>query len=195
MEDTVTAGPADGARAAPVDVTDEMLNLYVTALRDGYLRMRRRWRPEMTGVSGKHDHAFRQLAYALISRKIDPYSYMKFACEFFSRFASDVYVDMICAPKILINYEEHRPNRERDLTVLVELQMGKVQARLRMGDTLDEILTDAHESLSAIFRFAVAHKMSRKDLSDRFKEQAVEMLLFEPLYAKLLGDLLPKGFV
>lgn len=193
MEDNLNARPADGACTVPDGVTEDMLALYVTALRDGYLRMRRRWRPEMRSVSHNHDDKLRALAYQLIQNGVDPYHYVKFACEFFGRFASDVFVDMVCAPKILVNYMEYRLTHERELRLTIELQQGRVQGRLKAGDTLEEVLNDRHESLSAVFRYAVAHRMGRPDLAERFKEKANEMLLFEPLYTALMGDMLPKG--
>lgn len=193
MEDNIDAGVADGTGPVSLGVTEDMLSLYMTALRDGYLRMRRRWRPEMHSVSHKHDEELRVLAYQLIEKRIDPYHYMKFACEYFARFASDVYVRMVCAPKVLESYEAFSVTHERELTLTISLQQGRVQGRLRAGDTLEEILNDTHESLSAVFRYAVAHRMGRPDLAERFKEKANEMLLFEPLYTKLMGSMLPKG--
>lgn len=174
-------------------MTQELRGLYLEALRDAYLKLRRRWVPEMHAVSHSHDEKFHRLGQLLFEHNLDPYRYMKYAFEFFAKFAADIYPDMVCSPKVVDKFMSLKNEMDNDVQLMVQLQRAKVENRLRIGDTLDEVLLDTHEHLSAVFRYAVACAMCRPDLAIQFKAQALEMLLFEPLYGELLKDLLPQG--
>lgn len=173
-------------------MTEELRGLYLEALRDAYLRLRRRWVPEMHTVSHSHDPKFLRLAQLLFNNDLDPYRYMKFAFEFFARFSADVFPNQVCAPKVVSNYMYVKDEMDRDIRVMVQLQRSKIEGRLRAGDSIDEILLDPYEHLSAVFRYAVASAMGRDDLAIRFKAKALEMIVFEPLYKEVLQDLLPQ---
>jgi hypothetical protein len=70
-----------------------------------------------------------------------------------------------------------------------------VKYRRNNGDSLAEIIVDDRSPLSALFKYALLYSENRPDLAEGFKDAAKEQLFFEPLYAKYLGQWLPKEFV
>lgn len=172
--------------------TEQEVDQYSKAITDAFTRLWRRYRPEMHRVPSSTEQAITQLANELHRLQINPHNYVQFVFEYHARFTGSVCFNMIASPKSIAHYLEVRPEREQELAVLIKVQTGKVEDLLSSGKTLRDILTDYTQPLSAVYRYALANSTGEFDLCEIFKEDAERMLLFEPLYAKLLGRLLPK---
>lgn len=171
---------------------DEIVATYVDALKDAYKRLRMRYRTDFRGLGTRYDEALKPVASALDMHKIDPYPYMQFIFDALALKHMDVYPKMICSLNWINRYLESRPDREEEVRLLIELQSKVIEARLNSGEDLKDILLDARADLSVVFRYAVAHSQGEDKLALEFEEDALRMLIFEPLYKKHLWEWLPE---
>lgn len=173
--------------------TDEQIAQYVDALRDAYLTLRRTTRPESFGLGRKHDPELRKLAVSLFNRRANPYSYMQYMFDCGAMRGNDVaFANIIFSPKMLNMYFMERPEREADLKILSGLQSNLLSVQLKKGKSLERILLDQSYELNAVFRYVAALAANQPQLAKIFAEDAKRMMMFEPLYAELYKDWLPK---
>lgn len=172
--------------------TENDLAHYERAVLDAFTRLWRRYQPNKPTIPSTVNKGIDRLAAELMRLKINPYNYVQCIFEHHARFTGAVSFNMISSPASIQRYLEVRPEREAEIGVLVRIQTSKVEDLLSSGRSLREILTDYNEPLSAIYRYALANSTGEHDLCAIFKEDAERMLMFEPLYKKLLAPLLPK---
>lgn len=165
---------------------------YADAVTKAFLQMRRRYRPELTFMSHRDQKMVEGLAQLLWQNKINPYNYVRFVYDLYSRRTGDVHFPMLASPKTVQAYVEERPIDEDRLRRVVQLQYGVVEDEKARGRTMREILTDYHLQLSAVFRYAIAWTVGEEDLCELFRKDAERMMLFEPLYRELLKKALPE---
>jgi len=170
-----------------------LLSAYVDALKEALFARRRRYRPELW-LTNKFDDVMEQTALVLIDNNCDPFRFVNYVFDLFIEKHDDVYPNMLCSSWAISKFLEANPKFEHQLELKVRLMADHVKTRLERGETLDEIVTDEHAPLTALFVFALVHSEKRADLAGRFSQAAEEQLFFEPLYRKFLGQWLPEGF-
>jgi hypothetical protein len=170
-----------------------LLFAYVDSLKEALLLRRRRYRPGLL-LTNEFDEMMKRTALVLIDHNCDPFRYVNYVFNLFIDKHDDVYPTMLCSAWAINKFLEANLNFEHQLELSVKLMADHVKIRMERGDTFDEIVTDEHAPLTALFRFALAHSEKRADLAERFKKAAEEQLFFEPLYRKFLGQWLPEGF-
>ena len=175
------------------EVPRYLVDAFVDALKEALLAKRRRYRPELRSTN-KFDDMMKRTALVLIDHECDPFRFVNYVFDLFIEKHDDVYPNMLCSDWAIGKFLSESPKFEHQVELTVKLMADHVKTRLGRGDTFDEVLTDAHAPLSALFRFALAHSEKRPDLADRFRRAAEEQLFFEPLYRKFLGKWLPEGF-
>lgn len=180
-----------GDHATDASVHEPVIAAYMDAMKDAFTQLKRRYRPAFVGVGNHEDRLWRAAAVMLHEQGLDPYSYMQFAFLLFSGNTDDVFPRMVTSPKVITRYIEERPARKAELEIILRSQATYMKTRLDSNVPLDAILLDTLAPLSAVFRFAIAFVEKREDLMAKFKKDAEKMVLFEPLYAALLGDWLP----
>lgn len=173
--------------------TDEQIAQYVDALRDAYLILRRQTRPESFGFGRQHDPELKKLAVSLFNRRANPYSYMQYMFDRAAVHGNDVtFANIIFSPKMLNMYFMERPERESDLRILYGLMSNTLSVQLKKGKSLERVLLDPSYELNAVFRYVAALAANQPRLAEVFAEDAKRMMMFEPLYAELYKDWLPK---
>ncbi len=170
--------------------SDEVKALYIAALKEAYLNLRQRLNPDIRKVGGK-EQAWADAAVALYRNGADPYDYVDYCFNEILKRHDDVYSNMVASLRMVDQYVADEPDRRAYLTNIVFVQAGTLKDELRRGRALRDILTDPEVALGGLFRFVTAYSMGHHDLLDRFKEDAVRMLLFKPYYKKLFEGQLP----
>lgn len=181
---------------------EERTAIYVDALVDAYTQMRRRYRPDYKGHVGAENRCrVHRIAQLIMKEELDPYAFMLFAFDRCAVHSDDVYIPMVFSEQAVDLYRQaHHADlvdndRMAELKLLLRLQSDTIIRRLWRGDTLQEILTDDLEGLSAVFRFASAWGFGERELAERFRSDAKRMLMFDPCYRKLLKGLLPEDML
>jgi hypothetical protein len=168
---------------------DGSLAAYVDALTNAYLQLRQRVQPSQVSVPAE---VVEPVAKVLLDRKADPYAFVAFAYDRCFLHTINVYPNMVFSLMVVQLFFEEAPQREDEIALVLKLQAQYVQDRLDNGEHLKDILSDRLFPLSSVFRFASAWSSGNKELAAIFEKDARRMLLFEPLYKKYLGALLPE---
>jgi hypothetical protein len=72
-------------------------------------------------------------------------------------------------------------------------EVCQVEARVRLGQTLDTVLGSRSRALSPLGRYIAAHRAGRFDLAKRFASQTEEQHLACPLYRFACHRLIPRA--
>ncbi len=166
------------------------------AIGDAYVSLWRRWKPEIKVVITKRTgEIFERLAAILLANAINPYNYVRRTFEYYATMTGTVTADMLANSFSLKHYVEYQLDRDAELETAVRLQTNRFNDELARGRGIREIITDYQLPMSAVFRYAIAHSTGEHDLRDQLSVDAKQMLLFEPIYKRLLANLLPKEIV
>lgn len=168
----------------------EIRALYVNALKEAYLNLRRRVNPDIRKVVGK-ESSWEDVAVLLYRNGADPYDYVDYCFNEILKRHDDVYANMVASLRMGTQYLVDQPDRKAYLENIVFVQAGTFKDEIRRGRPVRDILLDPELPMSGLFRFATAFSLGHHDLLDRFKEDAVRMLLFKPYYKKLFEGQLP----
>lgn len=170
----------------------DLNDIYIDALKDAYLTLRRRYDPSSYGIGKCFTPRLAPIADLLIQGKGDPYAYMQFVFDHFATKTCDVYPNMVMSPKLVTLFLEARKDCEEELKLILRLQSDYVTTHTKNGRPLEYILKDRLAPLSAVFRFALAWSSQLFDVAELFRLDATRMLMFEPLYKQLLFKWLPE---
>jgi len=173
----------------PAEPSGAVIDQCLGQLKDGYMCLARQLHPGKRKAGGKPAE-WEALAAALARRNLDPYEYLQYCYD-----VVVPHVRHFCASAVLPLANVHRfakdkPDLDQRRALLVELQFVEVERRLMQGDTIDVIICDSRASLSAVFRYAVAKAFGLQELVGQLGEDARHMLLFKPVYRRLLHGLL-----
>ncbi len=171
---------------------EELVDAYVECLKDAYVKMRRRWRPEFRGVPERHDKQLRPVAQILAQVTANPYSYVHFLFDLLTKGNPDVYINQLCSKTLACEYLSQRPNEEQRIKLNIFLMANAVKSKIDNGFPLEFVITSEFMELTPVFRYAVAVSNNRPDLAARYEQDARRMLEFEPLYKELLAEWLPE---
>jgi hypothetical protein len=171
---------------------ERTLTLYIDQLKDAYVRARRFRDPRFRKPSPKHEHFWSQAAKLLCEGGGNPYAFIRWSYDGCAKAVGEGYVNAVTSPKRIAVFLNDRPRQLQQLKLLVFLQADTMKARVNVGESVEEVLTDKRAPLSAIFRFAAAWSSRRFELAAKFRREAERMLLFEPAYKDLLGKYLPE---
>lgn len=176
---------------APVVEAD--IPAFVEALRDAYVTLRRQTRKDSVGLGKRAEPQLRRLAGALYHRGGDPYAYMQFCFDIAAEHARDIsYTRIIFSDGMINRFFMARDKRRAELELLLRLQADDLATYLDLGRKLEDILRDDHIGFSPPFRFVAAVQAGNSDLVEEFREEAEEMMKFEPLYRDIYRKWLPE---
>ncbi len=178
---------------APENRVAELNAAYADALKDAYIRKRKQWRPDYSGRLASPDQAWLSCAELLAKHNLDPYAYTQFVFDIFIGAQPDVYENQITSINLAETFVTERPKLIERVKLRVRIQADIVSTRIKHGETLESILGDTMAGISPVFAFAAAWSESKHQLAEGFKDDAMRMILFEPLYLELLGQYLPEG--
>lgn len=169
------------------------IDSFVKALRDSYLTLRRQTRKDSVGLGPRWEQDLRRLAGQLLHRGGDPRSYMQFVFDQAAEHGSDISYPRIFFSGDTVNkYFVSRSKRREELEIMARLQATQLEARLKNGRDVEEILRDRDMELSALFRFVAAHLYGLKKLEEELRTDAMTMLIYEPIYREIYGKWLPE---
>lgn len=181
----------DDKIATAENIHEQLIQAYVECLKTAYSQLRKRWRPDYRGVGDATDHRFRAIAEILASKSMDPYAYVQYVFEHITPTHPDVHVNQVTSVMLATKYLEYRPIQEAKIRRGVYLNADKLKTRIGEGYTLEQALSDPYNHFTPVFAYAMACSKNDKELAAKFKDDAIEMLQFEPLYTELLGKWLP----
>ena len=173
-------------------VSDDLVSAYFDALKDAYVRLRQRWRPEFHKVAKEYDPLFLSAARKLAELNLCPYEYTHYVFDIMTKNHDDVFPAMITSLKLVRKFADEKPELDDRLQLLLQLQASNVKERMAGGEKLRDILLSPTSELSVVFRIAAANAYGLPDLVERFWADAKQMLIFKPAYKKYLGNWLPK---
>jgi hypothetical protein len=157
------------------------------------LTLRRMTRKDSIGLGPRFEPELRRLAGQLLYRGGDPRSYMQYVFDQAAEHGSDITYPRILFSNEMVNrFFLARVTRRDELELLARLQAHTLEARLNDGRSMEDILRDPREELSAVFRFLVAHLSKLTELENELRDDATMMLDYEPLYREVYGKWLPE---
>lgn len=182
-----------GTRVDSPEAIEQRTDVFVKALRESYLALRRRTRSDSLGLGPRFEPELRRLAGQLMYRGGDPRSYMQFLFDQAAEHGSDTtYPKIMFSADMLNRYFLARSKRREELELLSHLQAGQFESRISNGRQVEEILRDPRVELNAVFRFVVAHLYGLVELEKELREDASTMLDYEPLYREIYRKWLPE---
>jgi len=175
---------------------DPVVVEYVRRLKGLYLLMRRRYDPDYFGVASKEELLLTRLGGILYHEGVDPSEYVRFCfMEYYVDRVGRVFVSMMMSPKVLAEFRDGKPYRDRVLRITIETQFRYLEGWLSGGKKdVREILVDPLYSLSAVVRYVIAKAYGLTDLLPLFEEEARTTVTFSPGFFSLLGEFLPRGW-
>lgn len=176
------------------DGLDENLETYVCLFKEAYVEQRRQSRPDARGgIPSSRDEDVIRIAAALKKRNGDPRSYMQYVFDAANLHGQDVaYLNCILSEKMVNKYFESRGPRRAELQMLMKMQGDELEAALKSGRSLREILTDPLSQMGVVFRYAAARAAGDEQLASQFEKEARRMLLVEPIYRELFSKWIPE---
>ena len=171
---------------------DSAVAACVNALKDAYVRLRSRYRPDVLSVSSEYDEKFTRVAEELLEAGASPYAYVKYVFEQICKNYPDVYPNMVTSLKLVNRFMGTLGARQAKIREIVRSQAELVKYQLDSGRDLREVLLDPHLEVNAAFRYALACSVNYDDVAARFKQQAEDLMLFEPRYRAELQKWLPE---
>lgn len=175
------------------EAIEQRTDAFVRVLRESYLALRRRTRPDSLGLGPRFEPELRRLAGQLMYRGGDPRSYMQFLFDQAAEHGSDTtYPKIMFSAEMINRYFLARSKRREELELLAHLQAGQLESRVNNGRPVEEVLRDQRIELNAIFRFVVAHLYGFVELEKELREDALTMLDYEPLYREIYRKWLPE---
>lgn len=173
----------------------ELYSAYAFALKDAYVTLRKRFRPDYTGRTNSPEEKWIACAAVLANNDLNPYSYAQFIFDITLTTHGDVYENQFLSLKLANEFVAERPRLIERIKLSIRLQADTISVRTGKGEALDTILDDRYAGLSPIFSFAAAWSVGQFALAEKFRSDATLMLKFEPLYRELLGKWLPEDML
>lgn len=175
-----------------MNVSPARVEAYVAALKDAYVTLRRRYRPDYSGRFTSSPDSWVRCAQVLVANDLDPYAFAQYVFDWIAESAGDVYENQITSLRLAESFRQERPKLAERTNLRVRLEADELSMLTKTGYSLEEALTNPCSQISPVFAFAAAWSEKKFDLAERFRADAKAMILFEPLYAKLLGQWLPE---
>lgn len=138
-----------------------------------------------------------ELARLIADNHICAPHYMRWIWDFYAKVRPIVHIKMLNSADSVqlymrnIGYTEK--DRETELRIKLNIQKEVVHAELKRRRELRTVLLDETLVIGVVLRYALAYSGGLEDLVSIFCAEAEYVILFEPLYNKLLGDNLPPG--
>lgn len=181
------------------DMTDRQYNTLVKLghdLRSLYIDYRRRLpgksKYQMDGKTWPDTFWF-NTAKKIMAKGINPQLYVELI---FRRYYPQYPMPQILWADSSFQYYAERyggPEGVSTAEHLIASQNRLVEAELRFGRTMREVLTEPPEPLNPVFSYCLAVSAGLPDLVDQFKEQAMEFLRVYPQYRlTVLKEYLPE---
>lgn len=173
-------------------LTADRVEAYAKALKDAYVKLRQRYRPDYSGRFSSGPEVWLRCAEVLVANDLNPYAFAQYVFDWITQTAPDVYENQITSVRLATAFAQERPFLAEKVRLRVKLEADELCMLTKNGYSLEEALTNRCSQISPAFAFAAAWSQQNFELAERFRANAKMMILFEPLYAKLLEQWLPE---
>lgn len=162
-----------------------------------YVTIRNKVQPDYVYVIDGMLKDWGELARLIADNHIYAPHYMRWIWDFHSKFRSLVYINMLNSANSVKLYMRDasytEKDRETELRIKLNIQKEVVRTELKRRRELRTVLLDETLVIGVVLRYALAYSGGLEDLVSIFCAEAEYVIVFEPLYNKLLGDNLPPG--
>ena len=187
MDDSTRGSGANAITRVKADtyrVQTQLLESYKTLLR-------LYWDPSWIRQSVRLKQAWEDLADFVTREEIDPHEYVMYC---FDRVGVPLKrpvfeTDITCLDRVY-DFQGSRAQRRAYIEKVVYTQYRYVQSHvMERGESLEATLGDPRAPLSVVFRFAAAVAWC-PELAQRFEEDALFMLKYDPAYEAILARMI-----
>lgn len=174
-------------------MTIEEIERTVTALRQSYAQMRSFYSPHgRYRALAEHDKLWEKIAPTLLERGINPYHFVKTTFEFhlYELRKPAAWVKEVASMKAIDRYMERHSDRDRELRLLLRLQLETVRVLMQQGRSVEDIIKDTTLELNVVVRYALARKFDHTELAKKLLPDASLDINYEPVYQQFLDQMI-----